>query len=46
LCVFVSLGGIISLWLGFRNKNHTYALFTTLTGLAAAGVATKRVSDK
>jgi len=33
------LGGIaISLWLGFKNKNNTYALFTILTGLAAAGL--------
>ena len=33
------LGGIaISLWLGFKNKNNTYALFTILAGIATAGL--------
>ena len=33
------LGGIaISIWLGFKNKNHTYALFTILAGIATAGL--------
>jgi len=33
------LGGIvISIWLGFKNKNYTYALFTVLAGLAVAGL--------
>ncbi|MCL2820939.1 MAG: MFS transporter [Oscillospiraceae bacterium] len=33
------LGGIaISIWVGFKNKNHTYALFTFLAGIATAGL--------
>jgi len=33
------LGGlIIGVWGGFKNKNHTFALFTILTGAAAAGL--------
>ena len=33
------LGGlIIGLWGGFKNKNHTFALFTLLTGAAVAGL--------
>jgi len=33
------LGGIaISFWLGFKNKNNTYALFTILAGIATAGL--------
>jgi len=33
------LGGIaISIWVGFKNKNHTYALFTILAGIATAGL--------
>lgn len=33
------LGGLaIGLWGGFKNKNHTFALFTILTGIATAGM--------
>jgi len=33
------LGGVaISIWVGFKNKNYTYALFTVLAGIAAAGL--------
>jgi len=33
------LGGIIiGLWGGFKNKNYTFAFFTMLTGIAAAGL--------
>ena len=33
------LGGIaISVWVGFKNKNDTFALFTILAGIATAGL--------
>jgi len=35
----LALGGIaISIWVGFKNKNHTYALFTIFAGIATAGL--------
>jgi len=33
------LGGVaISIWVGFKNKNYTYALFTVLAGIAIVGL--------
>ena len=35
---FVLGGIVISIWVGFKNKNYTYALFTILAGIATAGL--------